>query len=96
MLARLQFIEGKKQEAIKTLDNAYFKVLIIRDQQLVMVEKLRQLAAPQVFPELDQMEAQLLLIKSNEAEAITDLEAASVYESIEQKLKKISDKLKSS
>lgn len=95
MLARLQSIEGKKEVAMTTLNNAYFNVLSIRDQQLVMVERLRQLALPKAYPELDAMEAELILIKSNVSGAITDLEAAKVYQSVGSKLKEISEKIDS-
>jgi|GEM_PF-822337 len=93
MLARLQSMEGKKQQAMETLNSAYFSVLSIRDQQLVMVERLRQIAAPQVYTELDSIEAELLLIKSNVSGAITDLEASKVYQTVETKLKEIAEKL---
>jgi O-antigen ligase len=95
MLARLQSMEGKKQEAMATLNNAYFTVLIIRDQQLVMVERLRQLGMPKIYPELDAIEAKLLLIKSNAPEAITHQDEGKVYQSVEAKLNEIAGKIES-
>jgi len=95
MLARLQAIDSNQQKALDTLNNAYYAVLSIRDQQLVSLERLRQLALPKIYPELDAMEAQLLLIKSNAPGAITELEAGKVYVSIEATLKEIAEKIDS-
>lgn len=65
MFARLQVAEGRRAEAINTLQFAGRHVLSRRDQQLLVVETLRQLAAPKVIAELDYIEKQLHLVRSD-------------------------------
>ncbi len=65
MLARLQVAEGHRVEAINTLQLAEQHVLSRKDQQLLVVETLRQLAAPKVIAELDNIEKQLSLVLSD-------------------------------
>ncbi|HYN53959.1 MAG TPA: O-antigen ligase family protein [Methylotenera sp.] len=64
MLARLQVAEGFQVEALSTLRYASTHVLGHLEQQLIKVEALRQLAAPKVIAELDDIENQLYLIGS--------------------------------
>jgi O-antigen ligase len=52
-LARLQVAEGLRSDALSTLQSATQHVLSRRDQQLLNLEILRQLAAPQKIAELD-------------------------------------------
>lgn len=63
-LARLQAAEGHRTDALYTLQRAEHHVLTRRDQQLVTVEILRQLAAPKIIPELDDIEQQLHKVRS--------------------------------
>ncbi|OIQ82289.1 O-antigen ligase [mine drainage metagenome] len=65
MLARLQVAEGRRAEAISTLQNATHHILSRRDHQLITVEILRQLAAPRIFPELDVLEKRLHQVRSD-------------------------------
>lgn len=65
MLARLQVAQGNKAEAIKTLQFAQNHIRTERDQQLIIVETLRQLAAPKIITELDEIERKLGLVRSD-------------------------------
>ena len=65
MYSRLQVAQGKKLEAIKTLQIAQNHIITRRDQQLLVVETLRQMAAPTVIGELDDIEKQLELVRSD-------------------------------
>ena len=65
MYSRLQVAQGKKVEAIKTLQIAQNHIITRRDQQLLVVETLRQMAAPKVIGELDDIEKQLGLVRSD-------------------------------
>lgn len=64
MLARLQAAEGHRAAALYTLQRAKPRILKRRDQQFIAVEILRQLAAPKVILELDDIEKQLRLYRS--------------------------------
>jgi O-antigen ligase len=64
-LARLQVAEGHRADAINTLQQATHHVLSRRDQQLLNVETLRQLAAPKTIPELDEIEKKLHTVRSD-------------------------------
>ncbi len=65
MFARLQVAQGHRAEAIQTLQLAQNHVRTQRDQQLIVVESLRQLATPRVITELDDIEKQLGLVRSD-------------------------------
>ena len=65
MLARLQVMQGNKAEAINTLQLAQDHVRTERDRQLIVVEMLRQLAAPRVIAELDEIEKKIGLVRSD-------------------------------
>ncbi len=62
-LARLQVAEGHRAAALYTLQQAKPHVLKHRDQQFIVIETLRQLAAPKVISELDDIEKQLRLYR---------------------------------
>jgi O-antigen ligase len=64
-LARLQVAEGHRADAINMLQQATRHVLSRRDQQLLNVEILRQLAAPQIIPELEAIEKKLRTVRSD-------------------------------
>lgn len=63
-LARLQVAEGRRTDALYTLQWATHHILSRRDHQLINVEILRQLAAPKKVIELDAIEKQLRNIRS--------------------------------
>jgi len=58
-LSRLQLAEGHAAAALQTMQNASTYILVQRDRQLIRIELLRQLAAPEAMPELDAMEKEL-------------------------------------
>jgi hypothetical protein len=58
-LSRLQLTEGYANAALRTMQNARANVFIPRDKQLVYIELLRQLAAPEVIHELNAIENEL-------------------------------------
>lgn len=64
-LARLQVAEGHRNDAFHTLQWATHHVLSRRDQQLIDVETLRQLAVPKIIPELNDIEKQLRTVRSD-------------------------------
>lgn len=64
-LSRLDVVEGHQQQAQQVLHAAWGHVLSRRDQQLLVVENLRQQAAPQKIAELDAIEKQLRNVRSD-------------------------------
>ncbi|MEQ1668959.1 MAG: hypothetical protein ABL868_10940, partial [Sulfuriferula sp.] len=64
-LARLQVAEGHRADAINTLQQATQYILSRRDHQLLDVETLRQLAAPKIIPELNEIEKKLRTVRSD-------------------------------
>lgn len=65
MLSRVQVSEGYRDNALSMLKSAKQHVLSSRDQQLISVEGLRQLAAPKIITELDEIEKKLRLVRSD-------------------------------
>lgn len=63
-LSRLQVAEGHRVDALYTLQLSKSRVLSRRDYQLIDLEGLRQIAAPRVIAELDNIEKQLRQIGS--------------------------------
>lgn len=86
MLARLQVAEGRKAEAIQTLQQSAQHILTRRDQQLLFIEILRQLAAPKTITELDDIEKQLALVHSDSETGKPLLLSANFSENIDTKL----------
>ena len=64
-LSRLQVAQGLDAEAMRTLKFAENHIRTERDQQLIVVETLRQLAAPKIIADLDEIEKQLGLVRSD-------------------------------
>ena len=64
-LSRLDVVEGHKQQAQQMLRASWGHVLSRRDQQLIVVESLRQLAAPRKIADLDAIEKQLRNVRSD-------------------------------
>ena len=92
-LSRLDVAEGHAQEARAYLTASMQRVLSRRDQQLLVVEILRQRAAPEKIEELDLIEKQLRSIKSSsEAGKLVVLDD-DFSADIEKRLKKISESL---
>ncbi len=94
MLARLQVAEGQRSEAIRTLQYAENHVRTQRDQQLIVVETLRQLAAPKKIAELDDIEKQLGLVHSDSETGRPLILPPNFNENINAKLKAIAGQLK--
>ncbi|MGO9444552.1 MAG: O-antigen ligase family protein [Thiobacillaceae bacterium] len=93
-LARLQTAEGRRADGLQTLQRAAYRVLTRRDQQLIAVEVLRELAAPRVIAELDNLEQQLRNVHS-ESEMGHGLQLAPHFsEDIDARLKAIAEQLK--
>lgn len=65
LLARLHKLEGRRGEALQMLKQAEHDVFGRINQQLITVEIVRQLAAPNIVPELAEIEKQLYLVNSN-------------------------------
>jgi hypothetical protein len=59
----LQFLEGHAAQALHTIEHARTYILKQRDKQLIHIELLRQLAAPEVIAELDAAEKDLRKIR---------------------------------
>jgi O-antigen ligase len=62
-LSRLQFLEGHAAQALHSIEHARTYILKQRDKQLIHIELLRQLAAPEVIAELDAAEKDLRKIR---------------------------------
>jgi len=62
-LSRLQRLEGDANTALHTIEHARTYILKQRDKQLIHIEFLRQLAAPEVIVELDATEKELRKIR---------------------------------
>lgn len=91
-ISRLQVIKGDRHGALEILNNAINNVLIRRDQQLIIVEILRQLATPRVIAELDNLENQLRAVQTKYTTDNTFTSAklpANFYENIDLKLERI-------
>lgn len=95
LFARLQAAEGHKAEAIQTLQQSGQHILTRRDQQLLFVEILRQLAAPKIITELDDIEKQLALVRSDSETGKPLLLPANFSEDIDAKLNVIATQIKS-
>ncbi|HOY70551.1 MAG TPA: O-antigen ligase family protein [Methylotenera sp.] len=90
LLARLTAIEGKKEPAIELLKYYGQHVITRRDQQLIMVETLRQVAAPKIIVELDEIEQQLEALRTDSEVGAVNIIENSLYDNIDMKLMKIS------
>lgn len=62
-LSRLQRLEGDASAGLHTIEHARTYILKQRDKQLIYIEFLRQLAAPEVIVELDATEKELRKIR---------------------------------
>ncbi len=96
LLAKLQAKDGRRGESIAMLDHAYNKVIKRRDQLLIVVEYLRQLAYPKIYPDLDGIETQLLQIKIDAETGRPDIDSTDIYERLQAKLDEIKLELEKS
>jgi hypothetical protein len=93
VLARLQVAEGHRTDGINTLQQATHHVLSRRDQQLLNVETLRQLAAPKIIPELDEIEKKLHTVRSDSETGKPLILAPHFSEDIDARLQAIANGL---
>jgi O-antigen ligase len=97
MLAQLQVATGHKDDALNTLQLADQHILTIRDQLLIAVETLRQLAAPQVITELDEIEVKILrMVRSDSETGHPLILPPDFYQNIDERLMAIANKISSS
>ena len=94
-LARLQAAEGHRKDAMETLQRAIHKVLTQRDEQLVQVEILRQLAAPRIIPKLDKIEKILREVRFNSETGKPIVLASGYGEDIDNQLQAINKQIDS-
>ncbi len=93
-LARLQVAEGHRSDALYTLQRATHHILSRRDHQLIDVEILRQLAAPQKIAELDAIEKQLRNVRSDSETGKALILPANFSENIDARLASIAATLR--
>ncbi len=88
-LARLHAAQGNRAEAMRTLQYASNHIRTRKDQQLIAVETLRQLAAPKVIMELDEIEQKLGAVKSDSETGKPLILPPSLHENIDTRLNAI-------
>jgi thioredoxin-like negative regulator of GroEL len=93
-LSRLQLAQGQKEEALNTLKNSIEHILTRRDEQLIAVETIRQLTAPKVIVELDDIEKELQQVRSDSETGKATRRDDSFYEEIDRRLGKIYSQIK--
>ena len=89
MLARLHVAQGNRSEAMRALQYAANHIRTRKDQQLIAVETLRQLAAPKIFGELDELEEKLGTVKSDSETGKPNILPPNFYEDVDAELKVI-------
>ena len=87
--SRLQVTQGLNAEAMRTLKLAENHVRTKRDQQLIVVEALRQLAAPKIIADLDDIEKQLSSVRSDSETGTPLILPPNFSENIDARLKAI-------
>jgi O-antigen ligase len=92
-LARLKLKQGKQREATYVLEFAANHVRSRRDQQLVLVEKIRIRALPNMITELSNIEEELKSILSESETGKPHLVPTTLYEDIDKRLAKINMQL---
>lgn len=93
-LSRLQLAQGSKADALITLQNSIEHILTRRDEQLIALETLRQLAAPKVFVELDDIEQQLQQVRSDAETGKASRRDDDFYENVDKRLGEIAIRIK--
>lgn len=94
-LSRLQRMEGRAAEALHTMQHAKTYVLKRRDKQLIYIELLRQLAAPETVPELDILEKELRKLRFYSETGIPLILPANYFEEVDAKLDAIAYQIQS-
>jgi hypothetical protein len=92
-LSRLQLTEGRADAALRTMQNARANVFILRDKQLVYIELLRQLAAPEVIHELNAIEKELRKLRLGSETGKALILPEHYYEDIDAKLDALAYKI---
>lgn len=92
-LSRLDVIEGHPQEARQLLAASVQRVLSRRDQQLLVVEMLRQRAAPRKIAELDTIEKQLGKVRAEAETGKAVVMPTNFSENIDARLEQIAKTL---
>lgn len=92
-LSRLDVVEGHPQQAQQFLALSVQHVLSRRDQQLLVVEILRQRAAPRQMAELDSIEKKLRNVRSDAETGKTLSLVANFSENIDKQLMEIAGSL---
>lgn len=92
-LSRVDVVEGQSQKAQKFLAASSQHVLSRRDQQLLAVEMVRQLAAPRQITELDVIEKQLRNVRSDSETGKVLVLPANFSEKIDMRLAEIARSL---
>lgn len=85
-LSRLQQAEGQSAAALQTLKHARRYVLVRRDSQLIHIELLRQLAAPEVITALDTTEKELRKLRLGSEAGMTEMEFDHYFYEIDARL----------
>lgn len=92
-LSRLDVIQGRSQQAQHFLSASMWHVLSRRDQQLLVVEILRQRAVPRQIAELDSIEEKLRGVRSDSETGKALILAANFSEDIDKRLEEIARSL---
>lgn len=85
-LARLQYVEGNRSDAIKTIKWGTQHILSRRDHQLLDIEKLRLYADPKKIPELDVLEKYLRVPHTEQQTPETGIYAMNLSKHIDDRL----------
>lgn len=94
-MSRLQVAQGNRTAALQTLQYAESHIRTRRDQQLITVEELRQLAAPKLMPELDEIEDQLHMVRSDSETGKPLILPSNFSENIDERLSIIAENIQS-
>lgn len=88
-MSRLQVLEGNFSEGLKTLNFAENHIRTRRDQQLIHIEKLRLRLLPEKNPNLEALEDQLNMVRSDSETGKPHILPPNFYEGIDKQLNKI-------
>jgi hypothetical protein len=91
--SRLQLEQGHKEDALYSLQVAIQHVLTRRDEQLITVETLRQLASPKIFNELDAIEAKLQQLRSDSESGKVSRINGGFYDDIDKQLNEVASRI---
>ncbi len=91
-ISRLQVIKGNRQGALERLQQSISRARTHGDQQLIVIELLRQIAAPKIIAELDELEEKLLAVPTTYQTGISFV-PANFFDEIDLKLDRIKNQL---